>query len=60
MKKTIEKKEEVKEEVKKEETKTSCIVTYRLGTREYTKELNGENFMELAKQFCEKQKGTIA
>jgi hypothetical protein len=40
--------------------KTEVTVTFRMGTRVYSKEVHGENFMELAKEFCEKQKGTIA
>jgi len=40
--------------------RTSATVTYRGGTRTYSKEVHGENFAELAHEFAEKRGGTIA
>lgn len=40
--------------------KTSVTVTWNNGVREYSKEVHGDDFMDLAKQFAEKFNGTIA
>jgi hypothetical protein len=52
---------EVEKPIEKEvEKKAEVMVTFRMGTRVYSKEMHGDKFMELAKEFCAKQGGTIA
>lgn len=48
-----------KEETKVSE-KTSAVVTYPGGSREYSLAVHGEKFLDLAKQFAEKHKGVLA
>lgn len=54
-------KEEIKEQSDVSTSATESVtVNYRNGTREYSREVHGDNFQDLAKQFAEKFKGTIA
>lgn len=39
--------------------RTEATVVYRLGTRTYSKEEHGDDFMDLAKEFATKQEGKI-
>jgi hypothetical protein len=39
--------------------RASVTVTWRGGSREYTRALHGEDFEALAAEFAEKKKGTI-
>ncbi len=51
------------DEVVKEEAKVqggALTVLYPGGTRTYSKEVHGDNFADLAKEFAEKKGGTIA
>jgi hypothetical protein len=52
------KKEEAVEEVKV--VKGQATVTYRGGVRTYTREVHGDDFAKLAKEFAEKRDGTVA
>lgn len=51
------KEEEVVETPKS--NKDSVVVTWRGGSREYTKAVHGADFMALAAEFAEKKKGTL-
>lgn len=44
----------------KEEVVDSVTVTWQGGVREYTKAVHGDDFMELAKEFATKKRGTVA
>lgn len=49
-----------KEEVETPKSnKDSVVVTWRGGSREYSKALHGVEFMALATEFAEKKKGTL-
>lgn len=48
------------DETEKSSGKTSVIVTWGQGTREYSKAIHGPDFMKLAKQFAEKFDGVIS
>lgn len=37
-----------------------AVVTWRLGTREYSKDVHGEDYKKLAKEFADKVGGTIS
>ena len=40
--------------------KGEATVTYRNGSRTYTKAIHGDNFRELAEEFAAKRGGTVA
>lgn len=49
--------------VKVEDVKESsgtATVTWRLGTREFSKDIHGEDYKKLAKQFSDKVNGTVS
>ena len=50
---------EEKSDEKPSKNKTSVKVEWRGGVREYSKEVHGDNFMDLAKSFAEKFNGEI-
>lgn len=53
----------VSEKVEKDVLKAnrdSVTVTYRGGVRTYTREVHGDDFAKLAKEFAEKCDGTVA
>ena len=56
-KKTVETVEAVET---KAPSKTVATVTYGGGTREYTKELHGKDFADLAKEFATKKGGKVS
>lgn len=61
MGKTVAEKEAVKAEKEAvKASRSSATVTWRGGVRTYTREVHGEDFAELAKEFAEKKDGVIA
>ncbi len=51
--------EEVVTDSKAESARDSVTVTWRAGSREYSRDLHGDDFMALATEFAEKKKGTL-
>lgn len=45
--------------VEKKATRSSVTVVYRAGSREYSRDVHGEDFVGLAQEFADKKKGTL-
>lgn len=39
--------------------RNAVIVTWRAGSREYSRTVHGEDFLALAQEFADKKKGTL-
>jgi hypothetical protein len=50
--------ETVVDEVSKE-SRNAVTVTWRAGSREYSRTVHGEDFLALAQEFADKKKGTL-
>lgn len=46
-------------EIAEESNATAVTVSFQGGTREFSEEIHGEDFMDVAKEFCATHNGTI-